>query len=88
MSDRGFEQSMYPHFAVEGADAGTDPEGLTEHLAEDTAGESPGDAGDLDGADLADELDGRPTPPFRTPHPDHERHAQDVGSPTGDHPEM
>lgn len=46
--------------------------GFGEYLAEGTAGESPEDAGDLDGADLADELRGRPAPPFRTPHSGHE----------------
>lgn len=72
MSDRPFEHSMYPHYASEGAAPGNAPDSLAEHLAEDTAGENPQDADDLDGADLADELDGRPAPPFRTPHPGHE----------------
>ncbi|MCD2191978.1 hypothetical protein LQ327_01055 [Actinomycetospora endophytica] len=72
MSDRPFEQSMYPHYAAESADARDNPVGLGEHLAEDTAGAGTHDPEELGGADLADELEGRPTPPFRTPHPDHE----------------
>jgi hypothetical protein len=71
MSDKPFEHAMYPHFATEEADARNAPGSVEEHLAEDTAGESSEDAGDLDGADLADELRDRPTPPFRPPHPGH-----------------
>ena len=79
MTEGPVEQPVFRDTVPDAADPGAGApgggrEGLRDHLAEDTVGERPQDddldAADLGGADLADELDGRPAPRFRTPHPD------------------